>query len=418
MQTMGSGNLLWILISIFFSWFMALFGYYESFDDYEYDDGYSEYYDYSDHLVTVDEEDKPAMVEARLEGNVDGYYIRNTYDIDYMSRDVVGMVGVPIEVASYSEDEVNGKLKLIFVYDESKLSCDESDLGILWYNEAEQWYETVFDYETDYENNELSVYVDKFGTYIFEDMATWEAVWNGTYVYENTMMEPDCHWHNEFAYEDIEALADTSIYDEAGEYHITTIEQLAGLVKLVNEGRSFLGCNIYLDADLDLDGYEWAPIGWYYPADDGYMWKDFPFEGKFYGNGHAIYNMYISAPDQSDLGMFGRTLQNFEIHDFALIDCYIEGKYYVGGILGDNINSGEKFDMTNCCVSGVVVGQLKVGALVGSSAYINIKDCYAVMEEGSTMEVVGDLRGGYTENCHINNEEAELFLMQYIIEEN
>ena len=60
MQTMGSGNLLWILISIFFSWFMALFGYYESFDDYEYDDGYSEYYDYSDYLVTVDEEDKPA----------------------------------------------------------------------------------------------------------------------------------------------------------------------------------------------------------------------------------------------------------------------------------------------------------------------------------------------------------------------
>ena len=191
------------------------------------------------------------------------------------------------------------------------------------------------------------------------------------------------------------------------EYHLTRIEELAGLVKLVNEGNSFYGCDFYLDADLDLAGYEWAPIGWYYPADNGYYGKDFPFEGRFYGNGHAIYNMRIVSPDQSNLGMFGRTLQSFEVHDLALIDCYIEGKYYVGGILGDNINSGEDFDMTGCFVSGTVKGQLKSGALVGSSAYLRLQDCHGVMTENSIQELTGDLRGGYIENCSINDEAAQ-----------
>ncbi len=183
------------------------------------------------------------------------------------------------------------------------------------------------------------------------------------------------------------------------------MRQLAGLVKLVNEGNSFYGCYFYLD--VDLEGYDWAPIGWYYPADNGYLWKDFPFEGAFYGNGHTIYNMRIVAPEQSDLGMFGRTLQAFHVHDLSLVNCYIEGKYYVGGILGDNINSGDSFDMTNCHVSGIVKGQLKSGALVGSSAYLRIKDCTAVMEEGSVTELIGDLRGGYVEDCEIimNSEE-------------
>ncbi len=408
---MGNGNELWVLITLIFGWILSLMN-----SSYSTVDGYADSYEYdysSDYLVEVDEPDKPAMIEARLEGDVEGYFIWNTYDYDYMSRDVVGMVGVPIKIESYSDDKVDGNITLVFVYDESKLACDEEDLGILWYNEAAPWYETMPNYNIDYEKNEISVSVKHLGTYIFEDMETWTAVWNGTYEYEDTMMEPDCHWHNEFIYEDIEALADTSIYDESGEYHITTVEQLAGLVKLVNEGQSFYGCNFYLDADLDLAGYEWAPIGWYYPADNGYSWKDFPFEGKFYGNGHAIYNMRIYAPEQSDLGMFGRTLQNFEIHDFALIDCYIVGKYYVGGILGDNINSGENFDMTNCYVSGTVIGELKSGALVGSSASLHIKDCYAVMSDEGICELTGDLRNGLIENCHINDDEAEAMLSQF-----
>lgn len=407
---------------------------YEQDYDYKYDYDYEEPA-YVNAFVEVEESEKPAMEAAYLVGNALGYTIRNTYDIDYLSRDVVGMQGVPIEVYSYNATAVQNEFSLVFEYDDAQLECAEEDLGILWYNESDYWYETLTNFETDYENNTVTVPVEQLGTYILEDMKTWESVWDGTYVYKENELpqEPECHWHDAFAYEDIEALADTAFFEvhnnyiiaageseevtgddiRAKEYHITTIEQLAGLVKLVNEGNSFYGCDFYLDADLDLAGYEWAPIGWYYPADNGYYGKDFPFEGRFFGNGHTIYNMSIVAPDHSDLGMFGRTLQSFEVHDLALIDCYIEGKFYVGGILGDNINYGDDFDMTNCFVSGIVKGRKDVGALVGSSAYLKLQDCYAVMEEGSTMELVGDLRSGYLENCSINDEVAQEVLSQY-----
>ena len=355
-------------------------------------------------VLEVEEPDKPARVAARLEGDVSDYWIQNTYDIDYLSRDVVGQVGVPIEVYSYIASDPSDELTLVFQYDPTMLECEETDLRVLWYNEEDYWYETLTEYELDAEKNEISVPVRNMGTYVLEDIVIWISVWDGTYEYEDVMMEPDCHWHEEFTYEDIEALADTSLYDGSGEYHITTVEQLAGLVKLVNEGESFYGCNFYLDADLDLAGYDWAPIGWYYPADNGYLWRDFPFEGRFYGNGHTIYNMSIIAPDQSNLGMFGRTLQAFSIHDFSLVDCYIEGQFYVGGILGDNINRGDSFDMTNCHVTGTVKGRMNVGALVGSSARLRLQDCTAVMKDGSTDMLVGDLRSGYMENCTIEME--------------
>ncbi len=362
--------------------------------------------------ITVEEPDKPAMEEAFLAGNAKGFHLSNTYNIDMYSSEVVGMVGVPIEVSCPSDTPLNGDVKLIFVYDEEALDCNEQDLAVLWYNRDEDFYEPQEYIEANYEENMIAVPVKQQGTYILEDMATWISVWTGTYEYDEPK-EPVCHWHNEFYYQDIEKLADISWYDESCEYHITTVEQLAGLVKLVNTGTSFRDCDFYLDADLDLAGYQWAPIGWYYPADDGYLWKDFPFEGRFFGNGHTIYNMHIEAPNKSDLGMFGRTLQSFEVHDLALKDCYIEGKYYVGGILGDNINSGDEYDMTNCFVSGTVKGKQTAGALVGSTARLKIKDCAAVMSAESTTELVGDLRSGAIENSYMNDDTAKKMLKEY-----
>ena len=182
----------------------------------------------------------------------------------------------------------------------------------------------------------------------------------------------------------------------------------------MNEGRSFDGCVFYLENDLDLAGYDWAPIGWYKPADGGPNWKDFPFNATFYGNGHVIYNLSIYAPDHSDLGLFGRTLSGFSVHDLGLVDCNIVGKFYVGAILGDNINSGKDYDMTNCFVTGTVKGQMTIGALVGSSAYLKIKDCYAYLTPDSTDVITGDLRGGEIVNCHMNDKASQTFLRAYL----
>lgn len=170
-----------------------------------------------------------------------------------------------------------------------------------------------------------------------------------------------------------------------------------------------------VENDLDLAGYKWVPIGWYYPADNGYMGKDFPFCGKFYGNGHRIYNMYINHPERSDLGMFGRALYGFSVRDLGLVDCYIEGKYYVGGIVGDIISHSGEYDVDNCFVTGYVSGQSNVGAIVGSAAGLEINECYAWLRKGSTKVIAADMRGESEEvNCHINDDVAREKLAEYI----
>lgn len=365
-------------------------------------------------VLEVDGPDESAVKQVILTAGCDGYRIANVYDINYFVRDTVGMVGVPVDV--YNENKTvwnSDRVQLTFCYDESRLSCEEDALIVMRYDGNIQSYDVLDNFRINKEENKVIVDVDCQGIYVLEDGIIWTGIWSGTYVQEPEYQEPDCDWHDEFYYEDIEKLADTSIYDGLGEYHITTAEQLAGLTKLVNEGYSFEGEDIYLDADLDLKGYQWVPIGWYYPADNGYLWHDFPFDGRFHGENHVIYNLRINEPQHSDIGLFGRTLSSFSVSDLGLVDCEIIGDYCVGAFLGDNINPGN-YGMTNCFATGTVKGNISAGALVGSSAYLKMKDCYAYLRTGSVSEIAGDLRGGSMENCHLNDEESEAFLEIYI----
>lgn len=372
-------------------------------------------------LVTeVNEADKPAMVKATVTldhpDDIRLYYtFENTYGYDWLSSEVVGMVGVPM--ALLYEEELKSEIypKLTFYYDEAELECDEKDLRIMWLDEEAQFYITLDDYELNANENAISVEAKNPGTYVLEDSKIWEAVWNGTYDYAKEMKKTKALWTKEFDASDIEALADVSIYSEQkDEYHIETLEQLAGLVKIVNEGQDFSECDFYLENDLDLKGYKWLPIGWYYPADQGHLWQDFPFNGRFHGQNHIIYNMTIYEPSHSNLGMFGRTLSDFFVEDLGLVDCNIKAKFYSGCICGDNISNGG-IGMKNCFVTGMIDGQIDIGALVGSSARMQIENCYAWMYgKKPCKELAGDLRGGELVQCYINDEVAKEKLSKYI----
>lgn len=373
--------------------------------------------------IEVEEQDKPAVKRVSLEldhrDDIRNYYaFKSTYGEDWISSEVVGMVGIPVEVKCKEQVSGNQMPKLTFHYDESELECKETELRFMWLDEVNQFYDVVPDYELDADANTISVMVEKPGTYVLEDITIWEAVWNGTYTYEKEIEAQKAMWTKEFDATDILRLADVSLYEEFGktEFHIETVEQLAGLVRMVNEGESFLNCDFYLEKDLDLAGYKWLPIGWYYPADAGHLWQDFPFEGRFHGQNHVIYNMTIHEPTHSDLGLFGRTLFGFSVDNLGLVDCDIKANLYSGCICGDNI-SGSAVGMENCFVTGKISGVLDIGALVGSSARMQLKDCYAWMYGDKPCEVlVGDLRGGEMMNCHINDEAAREKLAKYIHE--
>ena len=74
---------------------------------------------------------------------------------------------------------------------------------------------------------------------------------------------------------------------------ITTVNELLQFAKAVDNGEydDKTDAVVSLDADLDLTGVAWTPIGSVFAADGTLQHY---FSGKFYGNGHTISNLDFS----------------------------------------------------------------------------------------------------------------------------
>ncbi len=164
---------------------------------------------------------------------------------------------------------------------------------------------------------------------------------------------------------------DVPVVDDT--YYIYTSAQLAGLVKLVDEG-GFSGRAVLMH-DLDLSSYNWVPIGS----------LNHHFEGTFDGNGHTISNLLLSDDSATYAGLFGYvgsgtisnvTIRGFEIHGsdhVAVLAGYlgaeaeniritgidnertVSGNRFVGGLAGVIAN-----DVTGCTVENaeIVCGEI------------------------------------------------------------
>lgn len=358
--------------------------------------------------LEINEQELPAVTNVSItipEHKKDTQHVTltNTYKMDILSSEVVGIVGVPIEI--YSNESLDGA-QLTFQYNPEWLGeVQQEDLVIMWYDREEQWYQVITDSShIDYKNHTITCPIKEDGTYLVEDVKTWQAVWNGTYDYDELLMyetiDVEYDWKEEFAPNDLSRIADISWYsDEQEIYHISTASELAGLAVLVNEGNNFLGKTIILDRDIDLKEYKWESIGWSMPCNGPLNGQDYPFCGTFDGNYHKIKNMSIHTT-RSNVGLFGRTMIGFSVNNLGLENCSVKGEYYVGGIVGDNISpeSDDLYCMENCYVTGKIEGEACIGALVASTAKMNIRNCYATAHvacmDDTVGGLVGNLRGG------------------------
>lgn len=144
--------------------------------------------------------------------------------------------------------------------------------------------------------------------------------------------------------------ADTSWYTgKKTSYDIDTPEELAGLSKLVNSGKSMEGITINLTSDLvmndttgwdkwvenlDPPEHDFTPIGKSGGPVKGY----YPFSGIFNGNGHTINGLCVRSGETA--GLFGFVYCGMVtnlILDDSVIYGYDNGKgkgVYAGGIAG------------------------------------------------------------------------------------
>lgn len=91
------------------------------------------------------------------------------------------------------------------------------------------------------------------------------------------------------------ALVPMAVFAEGnGKTSITTVNELLQFAKAVDNGEydDKTDAVVSLDADLDLTGVAWTPIGSVFAADGTLQHY---FSGKFYGNGHTISNLDFSA---------------------------------------------------------------------------------------------------------------------------
>ena len=130
---------------------------------------------------------------------------------------------------------------------------------------------------------------------------------------------------------------------------ITTVDELLQFAKAVDNGEydDKTDAVVSLDADLDLTGVAWTPIGSVFAADGTLLHY---FSGKFYGNGHTISNLDFSEnygkTEYPSFGFFS------EVYDAEISGLTIQGK----------------LDVSNS-------GYVYFGTVAGVAADSKISDC-------------------------------------------
>ena len=178
-------------------------------------------------------------------------------------------------------------------------------------------------------------------------------------------------------------------------YSISSLTDLNKLASLVNSGQTS-NCTFILTNDIDMSNFPgYTPIG----TDSN------QFNGTFYGNGHVISNLSISAAGTSYTGLFGVTGSSARILDLGIENAIVSGNNYVGVIAGKSSGT-----ITNCYVKGnvkVTSSNGYTGVIAGYSTN-TIQSCYtsgSVTVDGGTGSNIGGLVG-YA-SCVITSTFAE-----------
>jgi hypothetical protein len=146
-----------------------------------------------------------------------------------------------------------------------------------------------------------------------------------------------------------------------------------------NSLRNDLTAHYVLTADIDLsefsnDGAGFEPIG-----------STSPFTGVLDGGGHAITGLHIYRPEDDQIGLFSQVGASGEVKRLGLLDVSIEGNEAVGGLIGWN-NGGL---VSECYVTGFVVGQSSVGGLIGSAFEAQIINNYTLTSTYGSYHIGG-----------------------------
>ncbi|MBS3768278.1 MAG: T9SS type A sorting domain-containing protein, partial [Candidatus Cloacimonetes bacterium] len=159
----------------------------------------------------------------------------------------------------------------------------------------------------------------------------------------------------------------TGAYAEA-----PTSNEIASLSNLVwlTEDNTRWSSSYTQTADINM----WTTPSW----DDGKGFSpigndDTQFTGSYDGDGHTMSNLYVNRPSTICIGLFGFT-QDATIQNLGMVNVYITGNSYVGGLVGYNFSSA----VSNSYSTGSVSGSNNVGGLVGYNESSTVSNSYSL----------------------------------------
>lgn len=204
-------------------------------------------------------------------------------------------------------------------------------------------------------------------------------------------------------------------------YLIRTAAQLQAFAAAVNGGTGYEGQYISLDADLDLTGTAWTPIG-----------ATGSFNGSFNGNYHTITGMTIGSESEkasyTEAGLFGSVGKGAAIRNVGVINAAIYNKTTTDpsvGLLAAGIS--ENSIVESCWATGTIYSDTTspyysyVGGLVGSigikSLICNSWTNVVVYAKGSSDSFVGGIVGDTGNNlrrCELRGPRLRGKLRQHL----
>lgn len=210
------------------------------------------------------------------------------------------------------------------------------------------------------------------------------------------------------------------IIEDSTVRRITCVEDLLTLANEVNGGNPYYGTTFFLEADIDLSGIEWIPIGT----------VESPFRGEFIGNNHTISNLTINYLSESmkspygsvALGLFGHVLNSaisgVHMENVSINISNANGATFVdiGGIVGSLDSQSRRFHISSCSVSGNISattaknGVLNCGGIIGCISFVEENVEFKLQQLQSTVNLIANntdpCLGGIVGDFSINTDKV------------
>ena len=156
-----------------------------------------------------------------------------------------------------------------------------------------------------------------------------------------------------------------------------TVYNAKGLLAWNEAAQKDRSINCTLNADIDLTGKDWTPIGTNF---------DNSYKGTFDGGSHTITGLTVTTNDEY-VGLFGRLGETGTVKNVVMDGIQITCNHrlgYAGGVAGFSWGTIE-----NCSVSGSVSGTVYVGGVVGAQIDGSITGCSSSATVKGTVDVGG-----------------------------